>query len=194
MAEVGVWKGDFAQEVLKNCAFLERYYMIDPWANLPDWNKPLNVDAHVFDHIYAEAMDKTDFAGERRIVLRGQTKDVIDKIPDGSLDFVYVDGDHTLRGVTIDLPRVLPKVKENGFIAGDDFMPSPWQHGAHFEPTLVFPFAVYFAEANDLPIVATPFDQFVIQKRSALGFSFTDFTGQYGNVSLNGLMSNPEQS
>ncbi|MBI1194874.1 MAG: hypothetical protein GC138_03375 [Gammaproteobacteria bacterium] len=191
MAEVGVWKGDFAQQVLQNCGFLERYYMIDPWANLPDWNKPMNVDARVFDHIYDEAMAKTDFAGERRVVLRGRTKDVIDEIPDGSLDFVYVDGDHTLRGITIDLARVLPKVKANGFIAGDDFTATAWQHDVSFEPTLVFPYAVYFAEAHDLPIVATPFDQFVMQKRAGIGFSFTDFTGRYGDVSLSGLLNGP---
>ena len=43
MLEVGVWKGDFAEQILRSCGYIERYYMIDPWANLPDWNKPFNV-------------------------------------------------------------------------------------------------------------------------------------------------------
>src|ERR1700757_2271498 len=47
--EVGVWKGDFAKEVLQQCEFIDQYYMIDPWANLPDWNKPLNVKREMFD-------------------------------------------------------------------------------------------------------------------------------------------------
>jgi len=69
IVEVGVWKGDFAKELLEECKFIERYYMIDPWANLPDWNKPFNVDGQVFDDVYVAAMKKTAFASEKIIVL-----------------------------------------------------------------------------------------------------------------------------
>jgi hypothetical protein len=31
MAEVGVYRGDFATAVLKRCECLTSYYMIDPW-------------------------------------------------------------------------------------------------------------------------------------------------------------------
>ena len=40
---------------------------------------------------------------------------------DGSLDFVFVDGDHTEEGVTKDLNNWYPKLKPNGVMAGDDF-------------------------------------------------------------------------
>lgn len=189
VVEIGVWKGDFSKDLLKTCEFIERYYMIDPWANLPDWNKPFNVDSETFDHIYDEAITKTSFAKDKITVLRGRTKEVIDKIPDNSLDFAYIDGDHTLRGITIDLINLLPKIKENGFIGGDDFTNNPWQHSIQFEPTLVCPFSIYFAEAMDLPIVAMPFNQFLIQKSSDTSFSFTDTTGTYNDLSLNKLPS-----
>ena len=175
MVEVGVWKGDFAKEVLEQCEFIERYYMIDPWATLPDWNKPFNVDTQVFDDVYAEAMNKTAFASEKVIILRGRTKEVIDDIPDESLDFAYIDGDHTLRGITIDLIKLFPKMKKNGLIAGDDFSSNPWQHDVRFEPTLVCPFSIYFAEAMDIPIIALPFNQFLIQKKANSSFSFLPF-------------------
>ena len=187
MLEVGVWKGDFAKQILEECDFIERYYMIDPWANLPDWNKPFNVPSEIFEEVYAEAMKKTDFADLRRVVLRGRTNEVVDEIPDNSLDFAYIDGDHTLRGITIDLVRVLPKIVEGGLIGGDDFANTPWQHGIQYEPTLVCPFSIYFAEAMRLPIVALPFNQFVLQKRSNSTFAFLDTTGTYGDVSLNKL-------
>ena len=61
--------------------------------------------------------------------MRRRTKDVISEIPDGSLDLAYIDGAHTLRGFTIDLIRGLPKIKEGGFIGGDDFGVTPWQQG-----------------------------------------------------------------
>lgn len=185
IVEIGVWKGDFAKEVLQQSEFIERYYMIDPWANLPDWNKPYNVATEIFEDIYKEAMDKTEFASSKRIVLRGRTKDVIDDIPDNSLDFAYIDGDHTLRGITIDLMKLLPKIKENGFIAGDDFTNNPWQHDVRFEPTLVCPFSIYFAEAMDYPVTALPFNQFFIHKKSESSFSFNDTTGDYSNIALN---------
>jgi len=185
--EVGVWKGDFAKHILQECESIERYYMLDPWAHLPDWNKPLNVEPQVFDHVYKEAMQKTAFASAKITVLRGRTKEVVHSVPDGSLDFAYIDGDHTLRGITIDLIKVLPKIKEGGFIGGDDFAKDPWQHSSRFEPTLVCPFSVFFAEAADLPMAALPFDQFLMQKRSSAQFSFNDFTANYGDLSLNKL-------
>ena len=189
LLEVRVWTGDFAGQILRQCESIERYYMIDPWANLPDWNKPLNVKPEVFERAYAEAIQKTAFASAEIVVLRGRTKEVIDSIPDGSLDFAYIDGDHTLRGITIDLIKVLPKIKDGGFIGGDDFAIDPWQHSTRFEPTMVCPFSVFFAEAMDLPIVGLPFDQFLMQKQPASRFSFTDSTGKYGNLSLNKLSS-----
>ncbi|HSB03203.1 MAG TPA: class I SAM-dependent methyltransferase [Anaerolineales bacterium] len=185
--EVGVWKGDFAKEILERCELIDRYYMIDPWANLPDWNKPFNVGQEVFDDVYAEAMSQTAFASAKIVVLRGRTKEVIDAIPDNSLDLAYIDGDHTLRGITIDLIKLLPKIKEGGLIGGDDFTNNPWQHDVRFEPTLVCPFSIYFAEAVDLPIMALPFDQFIIQKRSEASFSFFDTMGKYSDISLNKL-------
>jgi hypothetical protein len=187
MAEVGVWKGDFAKEILEKCEFIERYYMIDPWANLPDWNKPFNVTKDIFDVIYKEAIEKTSFASSKTIVLRGRTKEVVNSIPDESLDFAYIDGDHTLRGITIDLIKLLPKIKENGLIGGDDFTNNPWEHDIHFEPTLVCPFGIYFAEAMDLPIIALPYNQFLIQKRAGSAFIFIDTTGNYNDVSLKKL-------
>ena len=186
-AEIGVWKGDFAEVILSNFRNLTKYYMIDPWAQLADWNKPFNVDDRTFEGVYAEALLKTDFAASRRIVLRGRTSAVIDEIPDQSLDFAYIDGDHTLRGITMDLVQVLPKIKEGGLIGGDDFVNKPWQHGAAYEPTLVCPFAVCFAEAMRLPFVALPHKQFLIQKAADTSFSFIDLTGTYSDLSLKKL-------
>jgi hypothetical protein len=187
MLEIGVWKGDFAEQILSVCKYIERYYMIDPWANLPDWNKPFNVAPEMFDEIYQEAMRKTEFAIGKIVTLRGRTKEVIDAIPDNSLDFAYIDGDHTLRGITIDLMKVLPKIKEGGIIGGDDFTNTPWQHDIQFEPTMVCPYSIYFAEAMDLPIMALPYNQFMIQKYSTARFSFFDITGSYQDISLNKL-------
>lgn len=184
IAEIGVWKGVFAESTLQSCPTIEQYIMIDPWAQLPDWNKPFNVTTKEFESVYNEAMEKTEFAADKRVILRGRTRDVVNQIEDESLDFVYIDGDHTLRGITLDLISIFPKVKPGGIIAGDDFTLNPWQHASEFEPTLVCPFAVYFAEAMDLPIRALPYGQFLIEKTDA-PFQFEDTTGNYADLSLN---------
>lgn len=187
VAEIGVWKGEFAEQILRRCPQISRYYLIDPWAHLPQWNKPFNVDEQTFSDVYAEAMRRTAFASERITVLRGTTSTVIDGIADGEIDLAYIDGDHTLRGITIDLIRVLPKVRTGGIVGGDDFTATPWQHDVAFEPTLVCPFAVYFAEAMGLPVYALPHRQFAILNTPGVNFSFNDITGNYGDLSLNNL-------
>ncbi|QSX77310.1 class I SAM-dependent methyltransferase [Agrilutibacter solisilvae] len=183
MAEVGVYRGKFAAHLLANLPELSRYVMIDPWRNIPEWNKPLNKDDATFERVYQDCLAATDFAADRRQVLRGRTTEVVSQIPDGSLDFAYIDGDHTLRGITIDLVAMYPKVREGGWIAGDDFCRSIWQHNASFEPTLVFPLAVHFAEALGLTIHALPHEQFLIHKQPGT-FRFVDTVGGYEDACL----------
>ena len=185
MAEIGVWKGDFAAGVLKDAPLIETYFMVDPWANLSDWNKPFNVSQQIFDDIYREMSAKTDFASNKRRIMRGRTTDVIAEISNESLDFAYIDGDHTLRGITIDLIKIWPKIRSGGFIGGDDFTTTPWQHDLKFEPTMVCPFSIYFAESMNVPIAALEHGQFLIQKNNDVGFSFIDKTSLYGDISLN---------
>jgi len=194
MVEIGVWKGDFACSILHACPEIARYVMVDPWANLANWDKPANVSSVQFEAIYNEAMQKTAFAAEKIAVLRGRTQDVFDKIPEASLDFAYIDGDHTLRGVTVDLVRATRAVREGGLVGGDDFAPNPWHHGSRYEPTLVFPFAIHFAEAMGYPCFALPFNQFLIHKNPAAGFSFVDLTqGRYTATALNSLLLSDRQ-
>lgn len=187
LAEVGVWRGQFAQHILQHCPTIQTYYMVDPWRHVCDWNKPLNVSNEQFDAVFKEAMSRTDFAAAQRHLLRGTTAEVADSLPAQGLDFAYIDGDHTLRGITIDLTRLYPKIRDGGLLAGDDFKPTPWQHGCEFEPTLVFPQAIYFAEATGSIIYGLPHDQFcMIVDRTHDQFDFVDLTGRYGDRSLLG--------
>jgi hypothetical protein len=175
ISEIGVYKGDFSARLLNDCSCIEDYYMIDPWRNLSDWNKPANHNNKVFESFYKETLDKTEFASNKRIILKGKTTEVINQIDDESIDLVYIDGDHTLKGITIDLINIWDKIKPGGFIAGDDFCSTIWQHSLNFEPTLIFPFVLYFAEAKGVKVIGLPFNQFVICKDTK-GFSFLNLT------------------
>ena len=182
--EIGVFQGNFAAKMLRNCDCLEKYYMLDPWKNLDDWDKPANMDNETLELLMKESLYKTEFASDKRIVLRGKTTEVIDGIPDRSLDLAYIDGDHTLKGITIDLIRVYPKIKKGGFIGGDDFCPDTLQHFPEFEPTLVYPFAIYFAEAMSARIYTLPYEQFLIEKSADGRFELIDLAGCITNTGL----------
>jgi hypothetical protein len=183
VAEVGVYRGEFAESLLSSCPNIITYYLIDPWRHLENWNKPANKDDETFNKYLDEVIARTAPWESKRVILQGRTTEVIDSIPDGSLDLAYVDGDHTLHGISIDLIRTWQKLRPDGLLGGDDFCPSVWQHAKRFEPTLVFPFAVYFAEAVGAPIAALPNNQFLIHKVDT-GFAFHDLTGDYTDLTL----------
>lgn len=42
-------------------------------------------------------------------------------VPDGSLDFVFIDADHTYEGCLRDIDAWSPKVRDGGMIAGHDY-------------------------------------------------------------------------
>ena len=184
LAEIGVLKGKFAEKILSNCDSIQTYYMIDPWRYLDDWNKPANKDNKIMEQFFLEAKFNTNFAANKRVILRGKTTEVVEEIPDNEIEFAYIDGDHTLKGIAIDLIRLFPKIRDGGWIGGDDFSKTVWQHSTIFEPTLVFPFAVYFAEAVGAQIHALPNSQFLIEKNKDQAFAFIDLTGDYVDTSL----------
>jgi len=48
---------------------------------------------------------------------------MVEQIKDKSLDFVYIDGDHTFDFVIMDIILWFKKVKVGGVVAGHDFYP-----------------------------------------------------------------------
>ncbi|TDJ82038.1 class I SAM-dependent methyltransferase [Campylobacter volucris] len=152
------------------------------------WNKPFNIPQEDFDHIYNEALIKTSFAKDKIRILKNITSEAVENISDEELDCVYIDGDHTLRGITIDLITIYPKIKYGGYICGDDLMENPIHHGKDFEPTMIFPYVIYFAEAMKLEIDLLPHNQFVIYKKKNSSFKLNNFTNKYKNINLKNIL------
>jgi predicted O-methyltransferase YrrM len=46
---------------------------------------------------------------------------VVDKFEDGTIDFIYIDAEHTYESVKRDLELYLPKLKKGGIIGGHDY-------------------------------------------------------------------------
>jgi hypothetical protein len=158
--------------------------MIDTWRYLDDWNKPANKENKIMEQFFLEAKFNSDFAANKRVHSSWENYRSGGRIPDNELEFAYIDGDHTLKGIAIDLIRLFPKIRDGGWIGGDDFSKTVWQHSTIFEPTLVFPFAVYFAEAVGAQIYALPNSQSLIEKNKDQASAFIDLTGDYVDTSL----------
>ena len=114
--EIGSYQGEYTEIFLKSGKF-DKLYCIDAWTNGYD-----DRDKASYNTDKAEAVFDRRFENESKIVkIKGFSYDVVDKIPDNSLDFLYVDATHTYNGVKKDLELYVSKVKENGVIAGHDY-------------------------------------------------------------------------
>ena len=56
-------------------------------------------------------------------LLEMDTHDAADHVQDGSLDFVFIDADHSEAATLDDIQRWRPKVKDGGWLGGDAYNP-----------------------------------------------------------------------
>ena len=57
----------------------------------------------------------------RYTFIQGKSPDMSDMFNDDSLDFVFVDGDHSYEGCKADIEAWWPKLKKGGIMSGDDY-------------------------------------------------------------------------
>ena len=150
-AEIGVWKGDMARHVLGHVPSIQKYYLVDPWKHQHGWNKPFNKNSTEFAVVYAAAMSATDRWPDKREVLRGMSAEMSSRVPDRSLDFLYIDGDHTEQGTRTDVLHWWNKLKVGGGMYGDDFIDGH-HHGIKFASTGVKTVITKFAKASRSPL------------------------------------------
>jgi len=118
--EVGVAQGLFSSELLQNGVGV--LYSVDNWQYIPEVTGDGNFPKEFHDKNYAEAIQRLSKYGDRSIVLKGMSIEMASKIPDNSLDFVYLDGAHYYSGVMDDLNAYYPKLKSGGVMAGHDWL------------------------------------------------------------------------
>lgn len=119
--EVGVWRGDFADPFYKRWGG-RRMYLVDPWEKLPDseYADVRNRDFDPNDYHHVLRRLHREISSERVVLLRMKSKDALDEFEDGTLDFVYVDANHSKEYVSEDLRGWWGKLKPGGILAGHD--------------------------------------------------------------------------
>lgn len=124
VAEIGVWKGDFAAVLLEK---LEPnvLHLIDPWQFQPQFPKRLYGGLVARDQAAMDRLHKSvvaRFANRPEVRIHRQASvDAMHDLPDASLDVVFVDGDHSFEAVLQDFVPAHRKVKSGGYICGDDW-------------------------------------------------------------------------
>jgi hypothetical protein len=134
-AEIGVYRGE-SSAILLNRADLH-LVMVDQWvwpAKDSTFRKSGDPIATRNDGrwptILQEALDRTAFAEARRTILRGDSVAAAAGVPDATLDFAFIDCDHSYAGVIRDMRAWLPKLRPGGLFCGHDYSaPYPWTFG-----------------------------------------------------------------
>lgn len=117
--EVGVAFGGHSEAMLTALPELE-LIGVDAYRHRPDYDDPMNLPQPQFDSLCKLTTDRLAAFGPRFSLLREDSTDAAALIADGSLDFVYLDADHSEAGLLRDLAAWFPKVRDGGLIAGHD--------------------------------------------------------------------------
>lgn len=128
-AEIGVWRGTHAIEILNNLD-IKKLYLVDPY-KLYYFYKSVKgyVDPIKLEEVRVKVEDDLRKAERKADHLRNvknvqqikKMSHIAVKDVKEELDFVYIDGNHAYEYVLIDILTWLPKIKKGGLIGGHDF-------------------------------------------------------------------------
>jgi FkbM family methyltransferase len=132
--ELGTFKGGYSRNIVSN--WPGKLYMVDVWRplSIEEYDDASNHQNHI--DAYSEAMSEIKGYEDRAFMLRMKGVYASELFEDNSLDFVYIDANHTYEGVKEDIKYWYPKVKPGGLLLGHDYLPND----------------MYNDERKDLPI------------------------------------------
>jgi len=118
-AEVGVAKGIGSRNLLQQLPQL-KLYSINAWATL---RKGIG-EAYTgwgscqWEKVFNQTRRRLEWAGERSQIIRKPSQVAAKQLANHSLDFAYIDGEHTYKGCKADLMSYLPLIKP---LCGHDY-------------------------------------------------------------------------
>lgn len=116
VAEIGVDKGDFSEEILKRTQ-PQKLHLIDVWdSKRYHLGKKLHVETK-----FEEEINKGQLA-----INFGYSTDVVSQFEDNYFDWIYIDTEHSYSLTKRELELYAPKVKPGGIISGHDYINGIW--------------------------------------------------------------------
>ncbi len=68
-----------------------------------------------------EVESTTAFAKHRRFIMHMDSLNAVTRVADESLDFAFIDADHTYKAVKADIHAWWPKIQPDGILCGHDY-------------------------------------------------------------------------
>jgi hypothetical protein len=119
--ELGVFKGQFSKTILDT--WNGTLYLVDVWRKLPDNQySDMSNQKDPID-IYSETIKNISGYEDRAFMLRMSGNKAVNLFQDQSLDFIYIDANHTYEAVKQDIELWYPKIKSGGIFSGHDYLP-----------------------------------------------------------------------
>jgi hypothetical protein len=158
-AELGVFCGDLSAALIEK-AKPTCLYLVDPWWKIygsfyPSWGAYTDFGKLTTGGAYALTISKIEnIASDTEVHIHDDfSTDWLKTIPDGHLDWVYVDSTHAFDQTLDELHLLRKKLKKTGLIFGDDFQ-SDEKHPHHgvYRAVQTFvreaPYELFYADMN----------------------------------------------
>jgi hypothetical protein len=119
--EIGVFKGDFLDYIVKNCnhGSVDAVDLFEGYTCSGD-SDGNNVVFYDVGKSFIELTEKYADRDNIHIHKSNSIQFLRDK-PDHMYDIIYIDGDHSYGGVKADLTNAYRKIKNGGYIMGHDY-------------------------------------------------------------------------
>lgn len=131
-AEIGVWTGKFSKRICQRVPGVQ-LLCVDPWTAYDAYHERKN-DRSRLETAFVEAQARLQ--PYACTILRMTSLEAAARVPDRSLDFVYIDGNHARAHVRADLEAWTPKIRDGGILAGHDFRTTPEKPFIEVEPVV----------------------------------------------------------
>lgn len=124
--EIGVYSGS-GSKILADSFPESIIHCVDPWDRYTD-KVDISIGQGDSDKQYLELQEAEQIFNELikhyKNIIKNKTysAEFSKQIDDNSVDFIYIDGNHELSSVKQDLEVWYPKIKNNGIIAGHDWV------------------------------------------------------------------------
>jgi hypothetical protein len=136
-AEIGVDRGNFSERILR-VVRPRTLHLIDPWKyesgdtyRAARYGPELAKSQANMDNIYQTVVKnfRSEVETGQVVIHRGSSEEVCGCWEEHYFDWIYVDGNHLYEFVKKDLEIYYHKVKDGGFITGDDYAEGGWFQG-----------------------------------------------------------------
>lgn len=117
--ELGVWYGYNMGHLLEECPNISMLTGIDPYLPYQDWNRYIGQE--LMDAAVSSTKQILSEFPDRSSLLIDTSLNIASATIDNTLDFIFIDGDHSYERCFEDLNAWYSKIRPGGLFSGHDF-------------------------------------------------------------------------